>query len=107
MKEAAQIRHDTLRTGILSPLPLREIYNKYAPSYQQVHQTRLLTSGSIFVGIQVRGNGKPSDYVKDLSWMDSIYKLGYLKAVVEFGLRKDDLGPEFREYLRELIKTQL
>ena len=34
-------------------------------------------------------------------------KLGYLKAVVEFGLRRDDLGPEFREYLRELIKTQL
>jgi hypothetical protein len=56
-----------------------------------------LTSGSIFVGIQVRGNGKPSDYVKDLSWMDSIYKLGYLKAVVEFGLRRDDLGPGFRE----------
>ena len=29
-------------------------------------------------------------------------KLGYLKAVVEFALRRDDLGPAFREYLREL-----
>ncbi len=33
-------------------------------------------------------------------------KLGYLKAVVEFALRRDDLGPGFREYLRELIKNQ-
>ena len=31
-------------------------------------------------------------------------KLGYLKAVVEFALRRDDLGPAFREYLRELGK---
>lgn len=31
-------------------------------------------------------------------------KLGYLKAVVEFALRRDDLGPAFREYLRELSK---
>ena len=34
-------------------------------------------------------------------------KLGYLKAVVEFALRRDDLGPAFREYLRELSKIQL
>lgn len=34
-------------------------------------------------------------------------KLEHLKAVVEFALRRDDLGPEFREYLRELIKPQL
>lgn len=31
-------------------------------------------------------------------------KLGYLKAVVEFALRRDDLGPAFREYLKELGK---
>ena len=29
-------------------------------------------------------------------------KLGYLKATVEFALRRDDLGPAFREYLKEL-----
>ena len=34
-------------------------------------------------------------------------KLGYLKAVVEFALRRDDLGPAFREYLRELSNIQL
>jgi len=34
-------------------------------------------------------------------------KLGYLKAVVEFALRRDDLGPGFREYLRELVNVQL
>lgn len=31
-------------------------------------------------------------------------KLGYLKAVVEFALRRDDLGPAFREYLKMLGK---
>ena len=31
-------------------------------------------------------------------------KLGYLKAVVEFSLRRNDLGPGFREYLREFLK---
>ena len=29
-------------------------------------------------------------------------KLGYLKAVVEFALRRDELGPAFREYLKKL-----
>jgi UTP--glucose-1-phosphate uridylyltransferase len=29
-------------------------------------------------------------------------KLGFLKATVEFALRNDELGPEFREYLRSL-----
>lgn len=29
-------------------------------------------------------------------------KLGYLKAVVEFALRREDLGPAFREYLKGL-----
>ena len=27
-------------------------------------------------------------------------KLGFLKATVEFALKRDDLGPKFREYLR-------
>jgi len=29
-------------------------------------------------------------------------KLGFLKATVEFALKRDDLGPRFREYLRKL-----
>jgi len=31
-------------------------------------------------------------------------KLGYLKATVEFALRRDDLGPQFKEYLRGVIE---
>ena len=29
-------------------------------------------------------------------------KLGFLKATVEFALRRDDLGDEFRAYLKSL-----
>lgn len=32
-------------------------------------------------------------------------KLGFLFANVETALRDPDLGPEFREYLKELVKT--
>lgn len=31
-------------------------------------------------------------------------KLGYLKAVVEFALDRDDLGPEFKNYLKKRLK---
>ena len=31
-------------------------------------------------------------------------KLDYAKAIVEFGLRRDDFGEEFREYLKALVK---
>uniref|UniRef100_UPI0025966B24 sugar phosphate nucleotidyltransferase n=1 Tax=uncultured Dialister sp. TaxID=278064 RepID=UPI0025966B24 len=33
---------------------------------------------------------------------DTGNKLGYLKAVVEFALRREDLGEQFREYLKGL-----
>jgi len=33
---------------------------------------------------------------------DTGVKLGYLQAVVEFALSREDLGPEFRQYLRSL-----
>jgi UTP--glucose-1-phosphate uridylyltransferase len=29
-------------------------------------------------------------------------KLGFLKATVEFALKRDDLGPPFREWLKNL-----
>lgn len=31
-------------------------------------------------------------------------KLGFLKATVEFALRREDLGEAFRAYLTELVK---
>lgn len=34
---------------------------------------------------------------------DTENKLGYLKATVEFALRRDDIGPEFRQYLKSLL----
>jgi UTP--glucose-1-phosphate uridylyltransferase len=29
-------------------------------------------------------------------------KLGYLKAIIAFGIRHSDLGEEFRKYIREI-----
>lgn len=34
---------------------------------------------------------------------DTGNKLGYLKATVEFALRRDAIGPEFRQYLKSLL----
>lgn len=34
---------------------------------------------------------------------DTGNQLGYLKATVEFALRRDDIGPEFRQYLKSLL----
>ena len=34
---------------------------------------------------------------------DTGNKLGYLKATVEFALRRDDIGPEFRQYLKSFL----
>lgn len=34
---------------------------------------------------------------------DTGNKLGYLKATVEFALRRADIGPEFRQYLKSLL----
>jgi len=35
---------------------------------------------------------------------DTGNKLDYLRAVVEFAARRDDLGPAFRDYLKEFVK---
>lgn len=37
---------------------------------------------------------------------DTGNKLGYLKATVEFALRRPDLGPQFREYLKKLLANE-
>ncbi|MEA3229355.1 MAG: UTP--glucose-1-phosphate uridylyltransferase, partial [archaeon] len=31
-------------------------------------------------------------------------KFDYLKAIVEFGLRRDDFGDKFREHLKQMVK---
>ena len=35
---------------------------------------------------------------------DTGNKLGYLKAVVEYALRRPDLGDDFRSYLQDLLQ---
>lgn len=37
---------------------------------------------------------------------DTGNKLGYLKATVEFALRRPDLGPQFRQYLKDLLEKE-
>lgn len=39
-------------------------------------------------------------------WYDTGDKLGYLKATVEFALRREDLGPAFKEYLLGLLQDK-
>jgi UTP--glucose-1-phosphate uridylyltransferase len=43
-------------------------------------------------------------YLFEGSRYDIGNKLDYLKASVEFGLRREDMGGEFKDYLRELIE---
>ncbi len=62
------------------------------------------------------GEVQLTDALKVLAKLDAVYayafdgkrydlgdKLGFLKATVEFALRREDLGPAFRTYLRELM----
>lgn len=37
---------------------------------------------------------------------DTGNKLGYLKATVEFALRRPELGPQFRQYLKDLLEKE-
>ena len=34
---------------------------------------------------------------------DTVNKLGFLKATVEFALRREDLGADFKAYLKEVV----
>lgn len=62
-----------------------------------------------------RGEIQLTDALRVMAHMGNVYaynfqgkrydtgdKLGYLKAVVEFALRREDLGQVFREYLKGL-----
>ena len=42
--------------------------------------------------------------IKNGHYYDAGDKLEYLKTVVDFALRREDLGAQFKEYLRELVK---
>ena len=63
------------------------------------------------------GEVQLTDALKVLASEDAVYaydfegirydvgdKLGFLKATVEYALRREDLGAPFKEYLQELVK---
>ena len=65
------------------------------------------------------GEVQLTDALKVLAKLDNVYayafegkrydlgdKLGFLKATVEFALRRGDLGPAFRAYLRQLVQER-
>ncbi|MCI6172193.1 MAG: UTP--glucose-1-phosphate uridylyltransferase GalU [Selenomonas bovis] len=65
------------------------------------------------------GEVQLTDALKVLAKLDNVYayafegkrydlgdKLGFLKATVEFALRREDLGPAFRAYLRQLVQER-
>lgn len=64
------------------------------------------------------GEVQLTDALKELAKNDAVYaydfegkrydvgdKLGFLKATVEFALRREDLGAEFKEYLKGIVST--
>ena len=65
------------------------------------------------------GEVQLTDALKVLAKLDNVYayafegkrydlgdKLGFLKATVEFALRREDLGPALRAYLRQLVQER-
>ena len=50
-------------------------------------------------------NGKVYAYNFKGQRYDTGNKLGYLKATVEFALRREDLGEDFKNYLKTLVAS--
>lgn len=94
-----------------------------APSHFAV-LGRYIIKPEIFAIIENTKPGKGgevqlTDALKVLAKLDNVYayafegkrydlgdKLGFLKATVEFALRREDLGPAFRAYLRQLVQER-
>lgn len=59
----------------------------------QPAMSRMMDDGKPFFACALAGS----------KYYDTGNKLEYLKTVVDFALKRDDLGPDFREYLREKV----
>jgi UTP--glucose-1-phosphate uridylyltransferase len=73
--------------------------------FDLLERTPLGTGGELQLTDAIRGlleNEKVYGYSFEGTRYDAGDKLGMLKATVEFTLKRDDLGPPFREYLRTL-----
>ncbi len=84
---------------------------------------RYLLTGAIFddlakIGAGAGGEIQLTDGIARLMTRESVYayefegkrydcgsKLGYLQATVEYGLKHASLGPDFKSYLKEFVKT--
>ena len=70
-----------------------------------LEKTPLGTGGELQLTDGIKGLlqcEKVYGYSFDGTRYDAGDKLGMLKATVEFTLKRDDLGPEFREYLKTI-----
>jgi UTP--glucose-1-phosphate uridylyltransferase len=92
-----------------------------APSDLGMMGRYVLTPG-IFAAIEATPPGRGgeiqlTDAIKGLLVKEDVYgysfaegrydvgnKIDYLKTTVEFALEREDLGPEFREYLENLLR---
>lgn len=63
----------------------------------QTSMQRMMDDGHKMYGHEVRGG----------TYYDTGNKLEYLKTVVDFGLRSDELGDDFKAYLRELVDKRV
>jgi UTP--glucose-1-phosphate uridylyltransferase len=73
--------------------------------FEVLDKTPLGTGGELQLTDGIRGLlqcEKVYGYSFDGTRFDAGDKLGMLKATVEFTLKRDDLGPEFREYLKTI-----
>lgn len=77
--------------------------------FEELEQTKPGKGGEIQLTDALRvmaRNGSVYAYNFTGKRYDTGNKLGYLKATVEFALRRPDLGPQFREYLKKLLADE-
>ena len=111
------------------------VYHPEKPALQQLIEVYEKTGGSVLGRyiikpeiFKILENTKPgkggeiqlTDALKVLAKQDAVYaydfegqrydlgdQLGYLKATVEFALRREDLGEPFRNYLKNVVEKHL
>jgi UTP--glucose-1-phosphate uridylyltransferase len=75
--------------------------------FEALENTKLGKGGELWlVDAIVKLMKKRAVYAKKIEgeYFDTGSKLGYLKANVEFALRREDLGKEFKKYLKTVVK---
>ncbi len=77
--------------------------------FETLERTPLGAGGELQLTDGIRGllskGEKVYGYTFEGKRHDAGDKLGFLKATVEFALKRSDLGPPFADYLRTLMET--